>query len=192
MKVNTLLGGPRKRGNTAKALGWLEEELKSQGHEVDRINIVDFEVKGCLGCGKCLEVTDQPGCVQKDDAVEIFSHMMRADAVVYASPLYCWGFASQMKALVDRHFCLVKGYGTPDYNSFVEGKPSTLLVTCAGPVENNADIIQVLFDRLNDYGKSKVVGKYIVPFCTTPDAMGDDAKQTVDQMSRDILALLAN
>jgi multimeric flavodoxin WrbA len=163
--------------------------LKAQGHEIDRVNIVDFEVKGCLGCGKCLEVTDKPGCVQKDDAVEVFSHMMRADAVVYASPLYCWGFASQMKALVDRHFCLVKGYGTPDYKSFVEGKPSALLVTCAGPVENNADIIQVLFGRLNDYGKSKVIGNYILPFCTAPDAMGDDAKQTVDQMCEDILAL---
>ena len=188
MKVITLLGSPRKRGNTATALGWFEEELKAQGHNIDRVNVVDFEVKGCLGCGKCEGITDKPGCVQKDDVMGIFERMMSADAMVYASPLYCWGFSSQIKALIDRHFCLVKGYGTPDYKSFGEGKLTALLVTCAGPVENNADIIQVLFDRLNDYGKLKVVGKYIVPLCTTPDAMGHEAKEIVDEMRRDILA----
>lgn len=61
-------------------------------------------------------------------------------------------------------------------------------MTCAGPVKNNADIIQALFYRLNDYGKLKVVGKYIVPTCTTPDAMGHEAKETIDEMRRDMLA----
>jgi len=188
MKVITLLGSPRKRGNTATALGWLEEAMKAQGHDIDRVNIVDFEVKGCLGCHKCEGITDEPGCVQKDDALGIFERMMSADAVVYASPLYCWGFSSQMKALIDRHFCLVKGYGSPDYKSFAEGKKTALLVTCDGPVENNADIIQVLFDRLNDYAKTKVVGKYIIPSCAAPDAMGHEAKIIVDQMCQHILS----
>ena len=31
MKIVTLLGSPRKKGNTATVLGWVEEELKSQG-----------------------------------------------------------------------------------------------------------------------------------------------------------------
>ena len=187
MKVITLLGSPRKKGNTATTLGWFEEALKAQGHNIERVNIVDFEVKGCLGCGKCEGITDKPGCVQKDDVMGIFERMMSADAVVYSSPLYCWGFSSQMKALIDRHFCMVKGYGTPEYKSFAEGKLTSLLVTCAGPVENNADIIQVLFDRLNDYGKTKVVGKYIIPSCTTPDSMDHEAKIIVDEMCRHIL-----
>lgn len=188
MKVITLLGSPRKRGNTATALGWFEEAMKAQGHDIDRVNIVDFEVKGCLGCHKCEGITDKPGCVQKDDVMGIFERVMSADAVVYASPLYCWGFSSQMKALIDRHFCLVKGYGSSDYKSFAEGKLTALLVTCDGPVEDNADIIQVLFDRLNDYGKTKVVGKYIIPSCAAPDAMGHEAKIIVDQMCQHILS----
>ena len=128
----TLLGSPRKRGNTATALGWFEEAMKVQGNKIDRVNIVDFEVKGCLGCRKCEGITDKPGCVQKDDVMGIFERMISTDAVVYASPLYCWGFSSQMKALIDRHFCLVKGYANPDYKSFAEGKLTALLVTCAG------------------------------------------------------------
>lgn len=187
MEILTLLGSPRKRGNTAKALGWLESDLKGRGNQVERINIVDKRVNGCLGCGKCQGVSDRPGCVQKDDAVAIFERMMEADKVVYASPLYCWGFSSQMKALVDRHFCLVKGYGTPEYKSFVDGKPTALLVTCAGPVMGNADLIQTLFHRLNDYGKCNVIGNYVIPFCTTPDAMGDEAKATVEKLLTAVL-----
>jgi multimeric flavodoxin WrbA len=100
-------------------------ELTNLGHEVDRINIIDREVKGCLGCGTCQNKADEPGCVQKDDAVSIFENMMSADAVVYASPLYCWDFSSQMKALIDRHFCLMTGYGSPGYRSLLDGRYCT-------------------------------------------------------------------
>jgi multimeric flavodoxin WrbA len=186
MKVLTVLGSPRKKGNTAKILGWVEEDLRAQGHEVDRVNIVDSEVKGCLGCGACQKNPNEPGCVQEDDTLAIFERMMGAEAVVYASPLYCWGFTSQIKALIDRHFCLVTGYGTPDYKSLVEGKRTALLVSCAGPIENNADLIQGVFDRINGYANCSMVGKYVVPFCTTPDAMGAQAGEIADRMARDI------
>lgn len=189
MKVTTILGSPKKKGNTAKVLGWFEEELRNQGYEVDRINLVDREVKGCLGCGVCQKTADEPGCVQKDDAVAVFENMMSADAVVYASPLYCWGFSSQMKALIDRHFCMVTGYGSPEYKSLLDGKRTALLVTCAGPVENNADLIQGVFDRLSNFGNCNVVGKYVVPFCTTPDAIGDKGLETAKKMALNITSI---
>jgi len=47
MKVVTILGSPKKEGNTAKVLG-LFEELIVEGHEVDRVNIAACDVKGCL------------------------------------------------------------------------------------------------------------------------------------------------
>lgn len=186
MKVTTILGSPREKGNTARVLG-LFEELIAQDHEVDRINIVSRKVNGCLGCRICQEVTDQPGCVQEDEAVSIFERLIAADALIYASPLYCWGFSSQMKAFIDRHFCLVKGYGSPEHKSLIAGKRTALLVTCGGPVENNADLIQGIFDRVNNFVKCNVVGKYIVPFCTTPDAMGAEALETAKKMADDII-----
>ena len=189
MKVTTILGSPRKEGNTAKVLGWAEDELKNKGHEVGRINIVDRDIKGCLGCGTCQKVADEPGCVQDDDAISAFENMMTADALIYSSPLYCWGFSSQMKALIDRHFCLMTGYGTPEYKSLLDGKRTALLVTCAGPIENNADLIQDVFERLNNYGNCSVVGKYVIPFCTTPDELDDEALETAKKMARVISEL---
>jgi multimeric flavodoxin WrbA len=114
--------------------------------------------------------------------------MLTSDVIVYATPLYCWGFSSQMKAFLDRHYCLVTGYGTPEYKSLAQGKKVALLVTCAGPIEDNADLIQVAFSRLSDYSKSEVVGKYIVPLCTTPDAIGPEGMETAKRMVSDICA----
>ena len=186
MKVTTILGSPKTDGNTAKVLG-LFEELITQDHEVDRINIATSNVKGCLGCYACQTVPDEPGCVQKDDALSIFERMMASDAVIYATPLYCWSFPSQMKAFLDRHFCLATGYDTSDYKSLLEGKHTALLVTCAGPIENNADLIQVIFDRINNYGRCNVIGKYVVPFCTIPDAIGPKAMEIAKKMAQDIV-----
>jgi len=185
MKIATILGSPRRNGNTAKVLSRFEA-LVTPGHEVDRVNVASHKVNGCLGCGKCRENRDEPGCVQKDDALPIFKRMMQADAIVYAAPLYCWDFPAQMKALIDRHFCLVKGYDTPDYKSFLEGKRVALLVTCDGPIEDNADVIQIVFDRVSDYGKCRTVGKYIVPSCTAPGAVDSKGAEVARRMAADI------
>ncbi|OQY43177.1 MAG: NADPH-dependent FMN reductase, partial [Desulfobacteraceae bacterium 4572_87] len=112
MKILTLLGSPKISGNTATVLSMFEENVKTE-HEVERIHITQHKVGGCLGCMKCQAKKDAPGCVQKDDALTIFDKMIHADAIVYASPLYCWSFSSQIKPLIDRHVCLVSGYGTP-------------------------------------------------------------------------------
>ena len=37
MQITTLLGSAKKKGNTATVLGWVEEELKSLEHDVERI-----------------------------------------------------------------------------------------------------------------------------------------------------------
>jgi multimeric flavodoxin WrbA len=187
MQVTTILGSPRKNGNTAQVLELFENLMAQQGHAVDRINIVDYEVKGCLGCQVCQEVRHEPGCKQQDDAVRIFERMIASDAVIYASPLYTYGFTAQMKALIDRHNCLVTGYGSPEYTSLLKGRRTALLVTCGGPVEENADLIQEVFDREGRYEQWDVVGKYVVPFCTTPDALGDRAMETAKQMAGDIV-----
>jgi len=35
---------------------------------------------------------------------------------------------------------------------------------------------------------SDAIGKYVVPFCTTPDSIGDEAMEIVKKMTGDIVA----
>ncbi|MDH3359220.1 MAG: flavodoxin family protein [Desulfobacteraceae bacterium] len=185
MKIITILGSPRKKGNTAKVLSMFEDNVE-KNHQVERINITQYKVGGCLGCLKCQEKRGEPGCVQKDDALMIFEKMIRADAIVYASPLYCWSFTSQIKPLIDRHFCLVTGAGTPEHDSLISGKPAALLVTCAGPIGGNCDAIQGIFTGFSDYTKLMAKGHFILPFCTTPDAIGDKGSELAGDLVRAI------
>ena len=122
----------------------------------------------------------------EDDAWTIFDKMIRADAIVYATPLYCWSFTSQMKPLIDRHFCLVSDDGTPDHNSLISGKSAALLVSCAGPVEGNCDAIQHIFAGFTDYLKLTWKGNFILPFCSTPDAVGDEGSELAANLARAI------
>jgi multimeric flavodoxin WrbA len=187
MQIITILGSPRPRGNTATVLGLFEDLVAQQGHEVTRIPITDYEVNGCLGCEACQKASQALACRQQDDAVAIFKRMIASDAVVYATPLYTYGFTAQMKALIDREYCLVTGYGSAEFRSQLKGKLSALLVTCGGGIEENADLIQTVFDREGQYQQWNIVGKYVVPYCTTPDELGDEALGTARQMAGDIM-----
>jgi len=94
-----------------------------------------------------------------------------------------------MKALVDRQNCLVTGYGTPEYTALLKGRRAALLVTCGGAIEENADLIQEAFDRESRYQQLDVFGMYVIPFCSTPDELGDRAMETAKQMAVDIMSV---
>lgn len=185
MKIITILGSPRKRGNTATVLSEFEKLIATK-HQVERINITDYAVRGCLGCKACYKRPDEPGCVQKDDAVSIIEKIMASDVVVYSTPLYMWSFSAQMKALMDRHYCMVKWKSGAVVNALLDGKRAALLVTCEDGIEDNAELIQVTFDREMDYLRCSVIGKYIVPNCTTPSQLGDKAIIAAQEMFNDI------
>ena len=84
MHVTTLLGSARKKGNTATVLGWVEKELETLGHTVERIYLNKKTIGGCLGCAKCRENPDEIACVQRDDAIDIMERMIASDGVLFA------------------------------------------------------------------------------------------------------------
>lgn len=179
MKILSLLGSPRKQGNTAKVLSWVEEELRNQGHSVDRLHLVDYHLEGCIGCHYCQKNPGRLECTREDHCLEIFERMIGSDAVIYATPLYCWDFTSQMKPFIDRHLCLVTGPENPaTHKSHIEGKRLALLVTAADHEgEGNSDLISEIFRRLAAYTKARVAAELIVPFCSTPDKIGAEQRE---------------
>jgi multimeric flavodoxin WrbA len=176
MQITTLLGSARKKGNTATVLGWVEEELKSLGHDVERIYLNNKTIGGCLGCDKCGENPDEIACVQKDDAIDIMEQMIASEVVLFASPIYFWGFPAQIKALIDRGYSLVTNYHKPGWTSLLEGKSIGLLVTGADPYEENAEGMFSSFDRVVDYYLARKSGELYVGDCSTPAALSEGVK----------------
>lgn len=187
MKVITLLGSARKKGNTATVLGWVEEELEAAGHTVERIYLNGKTIKGCLGCAKCRDYPDEIACVQKDDAEEIMEKMIAADAALYASPLYFWGFTAQIKSLIDRGYALVTNYHQPDQTSLMKGKRVGLLATGGGPYEKNAEGMFSAFDRIAGFLMAEKAGELYVGGCTVPDKLPGDVKESAKGLARSLV-----
>lgn len=112
MKVCIINGSPRRNGNTAELLKPFRERLLQLGTEIDDIFLKDYKVRPCLGCYACQNVSDEYGCVQKDDAEEIWRQIGETDLLVLATPIYSWYCTAEMKALMDRHYALNKYYGS--------------------------------------------------------------------------------
>ena len=176
MNVLSILGSPRRRGNTARVLGWLEEELECTGHAVEHVNIIDFTVGGCRECYQCRSTPDEPGCVVEDDGNALFERMIAADAVVFATPVFCWGVSSQLKALLDRMTCLS--------NHLLEGTRTALVSTAAGPYEGNLQFVAEPYRSLVEYLRCRNAGEVCVPGCSTPDKIGDDVRKAAEALAR--------
>ncbi|MBW2632985.1 MAG: flavodoxin family protein [Deltaproteobacteria bacterium] len=187
MRITSLLGSAKKKGNTATVLGWVEEELKASGHDVERIYLHSKSIKGCMGCAKCRENAEEIACVQKDDATGILEQMIASDVVLFASPIYFWGFTAQMKALIDRGFALVTNYHQPGHTSLMEGKRIGLLVTGAGVYEQNAEGMFTAFDRIGAYLLARKSGELFVGKCSVPAELPGDVKDKAVELARSLV-----
>ncbi|MFK5952864.1 MAG: flavodoxin family protein [Desulfobacterium sp.] len=187
MKVLTLQGGARKKGNTATVLGWVEEELTTMGHEVESVYLQNKDIKGCLACGKCKETMEGVGCIQKDDAIEILEKMVEADLVIFTSPLYFWGLAGPLKSLIDRTYSFYVDYHQPTHASLVKDQRQALLVTGAGPWENNAEATFTAFERLQSPHLAIPAGNLFISKCTTPENLDEAVKDQAKAFAQKIV-----
>ena len=175
MQIMTILGSPRRQGNTAKVLGWLEEQFQTDGHEVDSANILDYRVQGCGECMACKKGTVEL-CSIGDDANGLYQRMVAADLVLIAAPVFCWGFPAQIKGLIDRMYCMMDFYGERPDAPRLHGKRMALLLTGGGEEVNNADLVIAGFENLVKWLNGRMAGHWFVGGCTKPEEIGEDVQ----------------
>lgn len=93
----------RAGGNSDAAAQVVAEAAGQAGARARVLALRDFSVLPCLACLACAK-DNGSRCVLagKDQAEELFAALMRADAVVVASPIYFYGLPSRCKTWVDR------------------------------------------------------------------------------------------
>ncbi len=187
MKILALCGSPRRKGNTSTVLSAFEDVV-SKNHIVERVDVVAHNFKGCIGCDNCQKDHSNPACIQKDGMNDLLQKIIAADLVVYAAPVYVWDFPAQMKAVIDRHYCLLKWKAGKEI-SLVENKKTMLLATCGGDAENNADLIRLIYEREMKYLHCRVVGEFIVPGCTLPSNLGSIKDEIALEMNNAVLRM---
>lgn len=100
-KILIISSSPRKGGNSDVLCDEFLKGAKSAGHECEKIFLKDKKINYCTGCGFCVS-NNYTACAQKDDIAEILDKMLEADTIVFATPIYFYAMAGQMKTFIDR------------------------------------------------------------------------------------------
>lgn len=106
MKVLVINGSPHLNGCTDRALREVEETLKTNGVEVERVNVATKDVRGCIGCNFCRE---HGHCVFNDIVNETAPKFAEADGLLVGTPVYYAGANGQLLAFLDRLFYSTSG-----------------------------------------------------------------------------------
>ena len=128
-EIIILNGASRRNGNTAALVKAFTEGAKGAGNNVEEFYIWGMDVHGCIGCDRCSEApagAEYP-CSQNDEMRDIYIALMRADVVVFASPVYFWTISGPLKTVADRFHAAYRNVGAEGFR-----KKSALLMTAGG------------------------------------------------------------
>lgn len=72
---------------------------REAGHHVEKVSLSNKTIGFCRGCLACQHTGR---CVISDDGNVIADKMMKADTIVFATPIYYYEMTGQMKTMLDR------------------------------------------------------------------------------------------
>ena len=152
MKVLVLTGSPRKNGNSNTLADEFAKGAKEADHEVVRFDAAFKKVHPCIACDHC--GMDGP-CVFDDDFEFVRKHIVDADCVVFASPMYYFGLSAQLKLVIDRFYAINGQIHRP--------KKAVLLMTYANSAASEAVPIKSHYEVLLRYLGWTDAGRVIAP-----------------------------
>lgn len=103
MKILTIIGSPRKKGNTWRIAERVKEKLleMDKGIEYETLFLSEYDLKMCTGCFSCF-AGGKEKCPLKDDHAILEAKMLEADGIIFAAPTYAMGVPALMKNFIDR------------------------------------------------------------------------------------------
>lgn len=69
------------------------------GNEVEFLSLKGKQIQYCIGCMSCMKTGK---CVLRDDVAGMMEKVKDAEVIVFATPIYYYEMAGQMKTLLDR------------------------------------------------------------------------------------------
>lgn len=98
-KVLIISSSLRQNSNSDLLADSFADGARKAGHEVEKVSLRGKKLNFCIGCLECQKTLR---CVIQDDANDIVQKMKDSDALVFATPIYYYEMAGQMKTLLDR------------------------------------------------------------------------------------------
>ena len=160
-KVLVITGSARKCGNSSKLAEAFMKGALEAGHEAERIDSAQLDVKGCVVCNNCFK--DGRPCAMGDDFNLVAPAIEKADVIVFATPIYWFTFPARIKAVIDKlyAFCVAK--------TDLSGKECVLLACGEAEDACTPDGLVASYHLIADYLKWKNAGELCVLGVSDPE-----------------------
>ena len=103
MNILAISFSPRKNGNTVAIL---EEALRGAQDEKADVELYSVSGKNIQPCDGCRACSNTARCHIKDDMQELYEEIIKADGIIFGTPIYFWGMTGQAKTVMDRTIAL--------------------------------------------------------------------------------------
>jgi len=112
-KVVVISSSPRKGGNSDSLCDEFVNGAEDAGHDAAKYFLEDIEFSSCKACYRCK--TPEMKCYQEDAIGEILENMLKADVIVYATPVYYYEMCGTLKMFFDRCYPIFRHLENKDY-----------------------------------------------------------------------------
>jgi len=144
-----IVGSPRKGKNTDLLVDYIIQGLKEKNIKVDKYILDSSNISTCSGCEYCKKTGK---CIIQDDITQIIDYMKIADGYILASPSYNYNVTAQMKALLDRTFCL-NNYSNGWKSRLAPNKKAIIVGVCKGKTkESMGYTVECMSKSLSELG----------------------------------------
>jgi multimeric flavodoxin WrbA len=160
MKTLIVSASPREDGNSHVLARAAIDGARSAGHDVEHVFLHEYVERLLDNCRSCRRVED--GTCSLDDRYEslLIDHMLPADGIVFAMPLYFYGMPGRLKTVFDRLFCYTAN-SAPQQEQVVDGimgKRVGVLISCEESYLGATSGVIAQFQELTRYLGQELVG----------------------------------
>ncbi len=152
MKILSLNGSARKRGNTDILIDQILKGSKIGKHTTQKLYLYDYEILPCMDCRDCKKGNNV--CTLNDGMKKIYPKMEKADLIIFGTPNYWNGPTGKMKLLIDRMRPFVP-------SKKLKGK-KWVIVSPSGEGPNSCRLLVEMLRLSCDYLGMKFAGKVLV------------------------------
>ena len=158
MKVLVIQGSPRKNGNTAVVVSEILEGMQAKcACTVETVWLADLDIAGCNECFACQKTAKPPTCSIKDDMTALYTKILKGDLTIFATPVFCWGVPSEMKAVYDRLYACFQ-FEPDGYKCVLSGKRFAFVVTAGGGKNDGADLCVAMHKQFIEFSRAENAG----------------------------------
>lgn len=153
MNIVILTGSPHKNGTSNTLVNEFIKGAEENGHTIKKFDTSFLNIHPCIGCDHC--GMNGP-CVFDDDMPRILDAILNCDMIVFATPIYYFGFSAQIKCAIDRFY---------SKNGQIQNKHlKSIFIATAWNNDNQVmssfeKHIEILIDYLNLENKGMILAK---------------------------------